>query len=541
LVWGFGYNPVMPPDTPLPDSQASQFFDKPIGRDVSPSAPTAPSRRQARLTGSYVTVVCALVLTLAVVGASAWLAWRNARALEAASRTQEVRAAVARLLEDVTDAETGQRGFLLTGKDAYLAPYERGVRQAPATLERLAVLLAGDTASDQVMAQLRALVGGKIAELAQTVASMRAGDRAGAFSLVQSDRGQSEMEAIRTLTGRIADRQQAALNEQLRAVEAGGRMIVVIDGLGLGLLLLLAAAILRSTRRAVTVLRAAQTDLARANDELEGVNERLEHKVAQRTADLTAANDEIQRFAYIVSHDLRAPLVNIMGFTGELEAATKTIAGYVAGRVALDPAAAPAEVVVAANEDLPEAIHFIKASTGKMDRLIAAILKLSREGRRVMAPEPIAMRPFLQGIADSLQHQSDASGAEIVIQTMTDITADRVMLEQIFSNLIENALKYLQPGRPGRIAVNGYRQGEAVVFEVCDNGRGIAARDHERVFELFRRAGDQRVPGEGIGLAHVRALVRRLGGTIGCDSREGVGSTFHVRLPIAGEGMGETA
>ncbi len=103
-----------------------------------------------------------------------------------------------------------------------------------------------------------------------------------------------------------------------------------------------------------------------------------------------------------------------------------------------------------------------------------------------------------------------------------------------FSNLLENALKYLQPGRPGRIEVSGRRVGRAVLYEVVDNGRGIAARDLERVFELFRRAGDQTVPGEGIGLAHVRALVRRLGGRIDCVSVEGVGSTFRVELPISG-------
>jgi signal transduction histidine kinase len=193
---------------------------------------------------------------------------------------------------------------------------------------------------------------------------------------------------------------------------------------------------------------------------------------------------------------------------------------------------------LATDEDLPEAIRFIKTSTAKMDRLIAAILKLSREGRRLITPEAIAMEPFLRTIADTLHHQSEARGAEIVIQTVPDVRTDRLMLEQIFSNLLENAVKYLAPERPGRITVSGVRTGESAVFEVCDNGRGIAARDHERVFELFRRAGEQSVPGEGIGLAHVRALVRRLGGAIECESLEGVGSTFRVRLPMSADAKG---
>ena len=97
--------------------------------------------------------------------------------------------------------------------------------------------------------------------------------------------------------------------------------------------------------------------------------------------------------------------------------------------------------------------------------------------------------------------------------------------------MVENALKYLKPGRPGDVCIQGRLEGRFACFDVSDNGRGIAARDYERVFELFRRAGDQSVPGEGIGLAHVRALVRRLGGSIGCTSEIGAGTVFHVRLP----------
>jgi signal transduction histidine kinase len=477
-------------------------------------------------------IIIGLVLTLAVVGTSAALAVENARALARASRTQDIRALVTQLVEDVTDAETGQRGYLLTDKPSYLDPYEHGSRAAPVVLDSLEAEVSDDPASAPVIARLRVLVPAKLAELAHTVALMRADRRAEAMDTVQSDIGEAAMREIRVLTGQLAARQQAILAERLRAVEAGGRMIVGIDALGLLLLLLIAGAITWSTRRAVAVLRAAQGELAGANAELGAMNEKLEQKVAQRTADLTAANDEIQRFAYIVSHDLRAPLVNIMGFTGELENATRVIGGHFERQAAREGQALPEDVTIAANEDLPEAIRFIKVSTAKMDRLIAAILKLSREGRRVMAPERIEMVSLLQGIADSLQHQSVAVGAQIEVRPVPNLFADRLMLEQVFSNLLENALKYLMQGRPGRVVVSGYRLGGMLVYEVSDNGRGIAARDHDRVFELFRRAGDQRVPGEGIGLAHVRALLRRMGGTIGCESREGVGSTFRVTLPV---------
>ena len=396
-------------DRPLPAGSLAQSPKGPVLLSEPETAKTP--RRWSMFTGSYVAVILGLLLTLAVVGFSAVLALRNTRALEAASHSQDIRALVADLVLAVTDAETGQRGFLLTGEPSYLAPYQRGTRAAPDMLHRLSSELASEPDFAPVLARLEEVVGGKLAELAQTIEAARAGQRDEALALVRSGRGQQAMDEIRLTTDRLAARQQVSLAEQLDRVERAGRWMVAIDTLGLLLLVLLAAGIIWGTRRALAVLRAAQADLASANAELAGVNERLEHKVAQRTEDLTMANDEIQRFAYIVSHDLRAPLVNITGFTSELESATRTIAKFVGQHTFVDqhgvepPAAALAEVTVAVSEDLPEAIRFIKASTTKMDRLIAAILKLSREGRRVIHPEPIEMRGFLSGIADTLQHQ----------------------------------------------------------------------------------------------------------------------------------------
>jgi signal transduction histidine kinase len=262
---------------------------------------------------------------------------------------------------------------------------------------------------------------------------------------------------------------------------------------------------------------------------LERTNEQLDDLVRVRTEDLTAANDEIQRFAYIVSHDLRAPLVNVMGFTSELEQAAGALTRY------LETQIVPAELREAIVDDIPEALRFIRSSTSKMDRLINAILKLSREGRRVLAPEPLDMAAMLHNIVDSMQHQATSKNAVIEIGDMPNLIADRLAVEQIFTNVMDNALKYLKADRPGAIKIDGKREGQMVRYDITDNGRGIAERDYERVFELFRRAGDQTVPGEGIGLAHVRALVRRLGGSIECSSALDVGTTFTIRVPAVAQ------
>jgi signal transduction histidine kinase len=150
----------------------------------------------------------------------------------------------------------------------------------------------------------------------------------------------------------------------------------------------------------------------------------------------------------------------------------------------------------------------------------------------VLVPEALDMPAVLTDIIDSVRHQASAQDAEVTLGDLPPLVSDRIAIEQVFTNLIENALKYVQPGRPSRIAIGGRREGGTAIIDVADNGRGIAPRDMERVFELFRRAGKQDTAGEGIGLAHVRALVRRLGGTIECVSTPDVGSTFSVRLPL---------
>jgi PAS domain S-box-containing protein len=284
-------------------------------------------------------------------------------------------------------------------------------------------------------------------------------------------------------------------------------------------------------------LRASEARAVQAESEMR----RLAEALSDRVAELNAANDEIQRFAYIVSHDLRSPLVNVMGFTSELDGARIQIERFYRTAVARAPELATEAAREAIESDLPEAIGFIRSSTARMDRLIAAILKLSREGRRVLTPERIAMGDLIAAQRESLAHQLGERDAELVIEPLPDLTSDRLAVEQIFGNLVENAVKYLASDRPGRVVVRGREMGTWVRYEVMDNGRGIDAKDFERIFDLFRRSGVQDQPGEGIGLAHVRALVRRLGGMITVASRLGEGSVFTVTLPKAPGAASEAA
>ena len=187
------------------------------------------------------------------------------------------------------------------------------------------------------------------------------------------------------------------------------------------------------------------------------------------------------------------------------------------------------------SQDFTEALGFIKSSIAKMDRLISAILNLTREGRREFHPVPIAMRDLIENIASTVAHQAAEADAHIRVEPLPDIVSDRLAIEQIFSNLIDNALKYLKSGVPGDIAIRGRRKLGFAIFEITDNGRGIDPKDHQRIFDLFRRAGTQDRPGQGIGLAHVRALVRRLAEP--CRSLRNLTPEVHLLLPFPPHGQ----
>jgi signal transduction histidine kinase len=299
-----------------------------------------------------------------------------------------------------------------------------------------------------------------------------------------------------------------------------------MTGIGSGLVVVLGGISIFLVRRS-----------ARARDNAEALlrdnNLNLEATIDERTADLREANDEIQRFAYIVSHDLRSPLVNIMGFTAELQTASDQLTTTFDRVDAAQPELIDEPARLAVKEDLPEAVGFIRSSTQKMDRLINAILRLSREGRRTLNPEHLPMDRVMADIIASFEQQLTARQADVVVAgKLPNIVSDRVAVEQILSNLIENAIKYGRTDGSGEVRVSGERHGDTVSFAVADNGRGIAPGDHERIFDLFRRSGAQDQPGEGLGLAHVRALAYRLGGTVTIDSALGQGSTFRLTLPV---------
>lgn len=476
-------------------------------------------------------VFAGAVVLVGIVLASLWLVDRTGDYAEELVANQQIRARSSGLLARMQDAETAQRGYVITQDEGYLEPYETARSRVPEILEDLRNRITEQGGNRLLLDRIALQVEAKMSELEGTIALVRSGRLAEATAIVRTNRGKDTMDALRESMRELILGIDARIAGSIASTRSSADLLSwsVVAG-SIFIALLAGASVWMSVRYT--------RDLLQAQQQVQELNFSLEERVADRTSELARANDEIQRFAYIVSHDLRAPLVNVMGFTSELEVCLETIQRHVeATESAVEPDKGT-EARQAAFEDLPEALGFIRSSTTRMDRLINAILKLSREGRRTLTGEPIDMAALLGTAAASVQHQLQSGDGEITVATpVPNIVSDRLAIEQIFGNLVDNAVKYLDPARPGRIVIRGREEGGRLVYEVEDNGRGISPQDHERIFELFRRSGAQDRPGEGIGLAHVRTLARRLGGDVTVESTLGRGTAFRVVLPRRTDGL----
>ncbi|MFQ3666403.1 MAG: ATP-binding protein [Sphingomonadaceae bacterium] len=479
-------------------------------------------------------IVLGFLIILAVAAASTWLVRETRNQYRAVAHTLQVLTAAADVDRTVSEANSTQRGWMITRSDLFRERFADAYGQIWPNHAELAALVADNPAQADRARQLGQELQARVAEYDRIDRAVLAGDLDTAIDRMLIARSQTDR--IRQIIEAIVAEENQLLALRQRKAERANAWLLATSLIGLLLLLLLAASALRTFRSYAAGLRDA-------NAQATALNRELESRVAERTADLAEANEEIQRFAYIVSHDLRAPLVNVMGFTSEIGTAADVAGALVDRADAQLPGLVTPEERQVLTRELRESLGFIAASTRRMDALIRSILALSREGRRVLVPEPVDLDALLAELVDSFQTQIEATQSRVTVGPLPAIVTDRTAIGQILGNLLDNALKYLRAGVPGEISVTAEEAGSLVRITVADNGRGIAPEDRERVFELFRRAGAQDRPGEGLGLAHVRALARRMGGTIHLESRPGEGSRFTVSIPrhMAAEPVSEGA
>jgi chemotaxis family two-component system sensor kinase Cph1 len=256
-----------------------------------------------------------------------------------------------------------------------------------------------------------------------------------------------------------------------------------------------------------------------------------EEALKQSARELEQKNKELETIVYTVSHDLRSPLVNVQGFGKQLGRACEKI--QTAAAAAPEGKLAVADIKQPLEATIPQALKFINAGVNKMEMLLAGLLRYSRLGRVTLAIQALDMNALVAEILAAMKFQLDEAKVDVHVSALPPCLGDSAQTNQVFANLIDNALKYRSPKRPLRISIDGRVEAGQAIFSIADNGIGIAPQHQQKAFEIFHRLNPDTTNGEGLGLTIAQRVLERQRGRIWVESAEDTGSTFFVSLPPA--------
>lgn len=454
-------------------------------------------------------LTAASAILLVVAGLSYVSLLSNAEDRRRVAHTYQVLEKLSEVRTNITDAETGERGYILTGEARYLDSYDHGISKVHQNLQELRELTADNPKQQHALDQLDPLVLVRLGQLAERIEVRRKqGLIAGAIA-VREGPGKELMDQIRAVIETMKLEEDRLLVRRSAELEGSSRKsrIVIVFGEALGFLFLAMAG---------WIIQREMHHRKKAEEAVRQLNIELERKVAERTAqlaerakDLERSNVELQQFAYVASHDLQEPLRTVASFT-------QLLAKRYHDKL---------------DDKAREFINFAVDGSKRMQTLINDLLAYSRVGTQAKPLEPLDCNTLLDRVLKSLERAIRDTSAVITRDALPHVLADEVQLGQLFQNLIGNALKFCNQ-KPPRIQISAEPAGQLWKLSIRDNGIGISPEHKERIFVIFQRLHtQQQYPGTGIGLAICKKIVERHGGHIWVEPAPGGGSIFSFTIP----------
>ena len=260
------------------------------------------------------------------------------------------------------------------------------------------------------------------------------------------------------------------------------------------------------------------TERKQADEALQDLNRELGEK-----------NKELETIVHVASHDLRSPLVTIQGYSEELAETCQDLRSTLNG-MGVDEAVKK-ELLSTLDEKISHFVHCIQSGASRIDVLLKGLLRVSRLGQATVGVDRLDMNAMMTDIAESLNDRIHKTGADLRIESLPSCRGDVTLITQVFSNLVDNALKYRDPSRPPVIDISAREEEENSIYCVKDNGIGVRPDLSERIFDIFHRLKKSDIQGEGLGLTIARQIVARHNGKIWVESDPGEGSAFYIVLP----------
>ena len=424
-----------------------------------------------------------------------------AASVEGVSHTQEVRFHLSELRSSLQDLEIGSRSYLLTSNDTYYSTFQIAQMKIKVESKVVRDLIADKPDQQRRFRAVERLIDVRVALAAQTVATHERAEFSDATDLVRSGQGTDLMGQIsRQIAAMDAVESRLAEQRRTEANLASDLAFAILPSGGLLSLASLAAVMLLLNRE-VSAHR-------RSEAEVLALNLGLEQRVSDRTAELALANKELEAFAYSVSHDLRAPLRSIDGFS----------------RIALTQHAGEL------SPETREALELVRSNAQQMGRLIDDLLVFSRLSRQPLNKVTVATVGLVRECWETLHPETEGRHVEFTVGPLPDCAADPGLLKLVWTNLLGNALKFTRPRDPARIEV-GARREQTPVYFVRDNGVGFKMAYAHKLFGVFQRLHRaEDFPGTGVGLATAQRIVHRHGGRIWAEAELDRGATFFFTL-----------